>query len=265
MRCCCCGRLEAGGRAGPPPGPGGVRSVLPRHGRQSAGNGGGRPGGAAGCAASARPSTGAKRLYRKALTAPDEGLLAAALARNVFDGASGPEARTGSPPMYASRCASWPPRTGWRSPGADSLSRPRPWSRSRTRPGRMPATMSRALKPWRERPWNVPVALHEVPETGRHFELAADERTRAAIATLAGLRALPRLHAVFEVTPRGRDGLHVVGDGVGDRRADLRGHARADRERGRGSGRSRVRAAAGHRCGRTDERGDRGRRRARSR
>jgi Large ribosomal RNA subunit accumulation protein YceD len=60
-------------------------------------------------------------------------------------------------------------------------------------------------------PWSVPVALHEVPETGRSFVLVADEHTRAAIAKLAGLRALPRLEARFEVTPRGRDGLHVMG------------------------------------------------------
>jgi hypothetical protein len=62
-----------------------------------------------------------------------------------------------------------------------------------------------------ERPWSVPVALRDVSETGRHVELAADERARAAIATLVGLRTLPRLHAVFDVTLRGRDGLRVVG------------------------------------------------------
>ena len=45
----------------------------------------------------------------------------------------------------------------------------------------------------RARPWSVPVALADVPETGRHFDLAADEHVRAAIAKLAGLRALPRL------------------------------------------------------------------------
>jgi uncharacterized metal-binding protein YceD (DUF177 family) len=60
-------------------------------------------------------------------------------------------------------------------------------------------------------PWSVPVALHEVPETGRSFALIADERTRAAIAKLAGLRALPRLEAHFELMPRGRDRLHVTG------------------------------------------------------
>jgi uncharacterized metal-binding protein YceD (DUF177 family) len=62
-----------------------------------------------------------------------------------------------------------------------------------------------------ERPWSVPVALHEVPETGRHLELAADERARAAIAKLVGLRSLPRLQAVFDVARRGRDGLRVIG------------------------------------------------------
>ena len=62
-----------------------------------------------------------------------------------------------------------------------------------------------------ERPWSVPVALQEVPETGRHLEIAADERARAAIAKLAGLRSLPRLDAAFDVTRRGRDGLRVVG------------------------------------------------------
>src|SRR6266851_7829567 len=62
-----------------------------------------------------------------------------------------------------------------------------------------------------ERPWSAPVALHEVSETGRHIELIADERTRTAVAKLAGLRSLPRLAAVFDVTLRGRDGLRVAG------------------------------------------------------
>jgi hypothetical protein len=60
-------------------------------------------------------------------------------------------------------------------------------------------------------PWSVPVALHDVPETGRHIELVADEHVRAAIAKLAGLAALPRLAASFDLSPRGRGGLHVVG------------------------------------------------------
>lgn len=59
-------------------------------------------------------------------------------------------------------------------------------------------------------PWSVPVAVHDVPETGRRFELAADEHSRSGIAKLAGLRDLPRLEGTFDVT-RHAAGLHVVG------------------------------------------------------
>jgi len=62
-----------------------------------------------------------------------------------------------------------------------------------------------------EQAWSFPVALHDVPETGRHFDLAAAERTRDAVAKLAAVRAVLRLEASFDVTRRGRDGLHVVG------------------------------------------------------
>jgi uncharacterized metal-binding protein YceD (DUF177 family) len=61
-----------------------------------------------------------------------------------------------------------------------------------------------------ERPWNVPVVRAAVPESGRHFELAPDDSTRAALARLAGLRALPRLVASFDVVPHG-EGLRVAG------------------------------------------------------
>jgi hypothetical protein len=62
-----------------------------------------------------------------------------------------------------------------------------------------------------ERPWSVPVVLHEIPESGRHLEIVADENTRAAVARLAGLRSLPRLQASFDLSRRGADGLHVAG------------------------------------------------------
>src|SRR5229473_7076436 len=62
-----------------------------------------------------------------------------------------------------------------------------------------------------ERPWSVPLAASEVPDGGRHLDLLAGEGVRAAIARLAGLAALPRLEASFDVTPRGRGGLHVIG------------------------------------------------------
>jgi uncharacterized metal-binding protein YceD (DUF177 family) len=60
-------------------------------------------------------------------------------------------------------------------------------------------------------PWHVPVTLEDIPETGEHFELEADAAVRAAVAKVAGLRDLPRLHACFDVTRRGADGLRVAG------------------------------------------------------
>src|ERR1700724_3454645 len=60
-------------------------------------------------------------------------------------------------------------------------------------------------------PWRVPVAVEDVAETGRHFDLVADNEVRAAVARLAGLRDLPRLEANFEVMRHGADGLHVAG------------------------------------------------------
>jgi hypothetical protein len=60
-------------------------------------------------------------------------------------------------------------------------------------------------------PWSVPVGLPDIPETGRRFELAADEGVRAELAKLAGLRALPRLEATFDVAHHGSRGLRVTG------------------------------------------------------
>ena len=39
------------------------------------------------------------------------------------------------------------------------------------------------------RPWSVPLALGDVPEAGRHIDLVADTKTRAAVAEHAGLAA----------------------------------------------------------------------------
>jgi uncharacterized metal-binding protein YceD (DUF177 family) len=61
-------------------------------------------------------------------------------------------------------------------------------------------------------PWSVPVTVHEVPESGRRFNLKAEESAREAIAKSIGVRSLPRLEAGFDVTRHGRDGLRVTGD-----------------------------------------------------
>ena len=59
--------------------------------------------------------------------------------------------------------------------------------------------------------WSVPVAVADIPETGRRLDLVADESARKAIAKVAGLAALPRLEASFDLTRQGADGLHLAG------------------------------------------------------
>jgi hypothetical protein len=59
--------------------------------------------------------------------------------------------------------------------------------------------------------WKSPVPISEVPPTGRHVELSPDAATREAIAKAAGILALPRLDAVFDLTLHGSDSLRVVG------------------------------------------------------
>jgi len=51
----------------------------------------------------------------------------------------------------------------------------------------------------------------EVPETGRHVELAPDDATRQAVAKAADVVALPRLKATFDLIRHGAEGLRVEG------------------------------------------------------
>jgi uncharacterized metal-binding protein YceD (DUF177 family) len=62
-----------------------------------------------------------------------------------------------------------------------------------------------------ESPWSVPVRLAEIPDAGKHVTLEADAATRAALGKPVGVEAVERLTATFDLTPRGRDGLHVAG------------------------------------------------------
>jgi hypothetical protein len=59
--------------------------------------------------------------------------------------------------------------------------------------------------------WGHKVNVEDVPEAGAHFDLAADETTRAELAKAAGLRSLPRLTASFDVVRAG-NGLHLTGE-----------------------------------------------------
>ena len=60
-------------------------------------------------------------------------------------------------------------------------------------------------------PWSVRLRLDEVPETGRHVDITADEATRAAVAKAANVDAVEALSASFDLTRRGRDGLRAIG------------------------------------------------------
>jgi hypothetical protein len=61
-----------------------------------------------------------------------------------------------------------------------------------------------------QQPWHVPVRLEDVPETGLHLDLVADEHVRASLAALLGVTDMPRLEAVLDVIRRG-NGLRVTG------------------------------------------------------
>jgi len=60
-------------------------------------------------------------------------------------------------------------------------------------------------------PWSVPVAVDDIPESGLHLEIDAPDTVRAELATLAGLRELSRLSAVFDLARRGA-GVRVTGN-----------------------------------------------------
>lgn len=71
--------------------------------------------------------------------------------------------------------------------------------------------MKQPAKPAAAPAWSVPVAAGDIPETGRRLDLVADETIRQAIVKTAGLAALPRLEAQFDLTRLGADGLQVAG------------------------------------------------------
>jgi len=59
--------------------------------------------------------------------------------------------------------------------------------------------------------WSVPVRLEDVPEAGLCFTLVADTATLTLLARAAGVDAVTRLDAGFDVTRYGRDGLAITG------------------------------------------------------
>jgi uncharacterized metal-binding protein YceD (DUF177 family) len=60
-------------------------------------------------------------------------------------------------------------------------------------------------------PWRVPVAVAQIPETGLHRDIEADQAVRKAVADTGDLRAVLSVQASFDVTPKSGGRFHVAG------------------------------------------------------
>jgi hypothetical protein len=60
-------------------------------------------------------------------------------------------------------------------------------------------------------PWSVPVTLAQIPDTGLHREIEANQAAREAMADIAGLREILSASASLDVTPKKGGRVHVAG------------------------------------------------------
>jgi uncharacterized metal-binding protein YceD (DUF177 family) len=60
-------------------------------------------------------------------------------------------------------------------------------------------------------PWRVPIAVAQMPDTGLHRDIAADQAVRDALAAVAGVREILSASASLDVTPAGGGRFHVSG------------------------------------------------------
>jgi uncharacterized metal-binding protein YceD (DUF177 family) len=60
-------------------------------------------------------------------------------------------------------------------------------------------------------PWRVPIAVAQIPDTGLHREIEADQAMRDAVADVGGLREVLSAKASFDVTPLSGGRFHVSG------------------------------------------------------
>jgi hypothetical protein len=58
--------------------------------------------------------------------------------------------------------------------------------------------------------WHVPVRREDVPDTGLHLDLEADEEARARLAALAGVVSVPQLGVAADLIRHG-EGLRAAG------------------------------------------------------
>ena len=60
-------------------------------------------------------------------------------------------------------------------------------------------------------PWRVPIAVAQIPETGLHRDIEADQAVRDAVADVGGLREVLLVQASLDVTPERGGRFHVAG------------------------------------------------------
>ena len=60
-------------------------------------------------------------------------------------------------------------------------------------------------------PWSVPIAVTQIPDTGLHRDLEADQAAREAMAEVGGLREVLSARASLDVTPKSGGRVHVTG------------------------------------------------------
>jgi len=60
-------------------------------------------------------------------------------------------------------------------------------------------------------PWRVPIAVAQIPETGLHRDIEADQAIRNAVADVGGLRDVLSVQASFDVTPMSGGRFQVAG------------------------------------------------------
>jgi uncharacterized metal-binding protein YceD (DUF177 family) len=60
-------------------------------------------------------------------------------------------------------------------------------------------------------PWRAFVPVMQIPDSGLHREIEADQAARAAMAETAGVREILSARAAFDLTPRSGGQVHVSG------------------------------------------------------
>ena len=140
--------------------------------------------------------------YDLALTEGHEAL-AQALCKNILNGENIDKARRLAAYAEAAMASSRRPRRGdaveWLA-----ASFPSPDQCGRT-------AMSKTGMTEKPDPWRVPVAVAQIPETGLHREIEADQAVRNAVAEVGGLREVLSVQASFDVTPKSGGRFHVAG------------------------------------------------------